>query len=174
MFCNQAVQALSFREDTILPKYGYYFLHNQQPLLAQLAKKVSIDILSKEKWQSVLIRFPPIPVQEKMVAQMCLPEILSNKAEQLEMFLKKYLLLTTIQAAEGIRTYTPIGDLLAEQPLTGLRAKASLTGNGVAMVSKLSKDNSRLAELEACCGCRFRKCSSAATVCARWTSCFVA
>lgn len=64
MFCNQAVQALSFREDTILPKYGYYFLHNQQPLLAQLAKKVSIDILSKEKWQSVLIRFPPIPVQE--------------------------------------------------------------------------------------------------------------
>ena len=35
VFCNQAVQALSFRKDTVLPQYGRYFLLSQQPLLLQ-------------------------------------------------------------------------------------------------------------------------------------------
>ncbi len=150
VFCNQAVQALLFRKDLILPQYGSYFLRSQRPLLLHLANRTTIDNVPKGRLQSVVIRFPPLQVQEKMIAQMRIPEILCERAERLQTLLKNYLLATTIRAAKRAKMYMPIGELLAEQPLTGLRAKASPTGNGVPLVNKLSRDGGRLTGLDNC------------------------
>ena len=150
VFCNQAVQALSFRKDTVLPQYGRYFLLSQQPLLLQLANGTTIPNVSKGKLQSLPIYFPSIPVQKKIVAQMRMPEMLREKAEQIQRLLKQYLPAMTIQAARRTKTCIPIGELLAEPPLTGLRAKASPTGYGLPLVNRLSRDGGRLTGLEGC------------------------
>ena len=150
VYCNQAVQALSFRADTVLPQYGCYFLRSQRPLLLQLANNTLIPYVSKGRLRSVQIRFPPIPVQEKMIAQMRVPELLSETAERLQALLKNYLLAAAIQTARQTRIYRPVGELLAEPPLTGLRAKASSTGNGVPLVNSLPGDGGRLTGLEEC------------------------
>ena len=57
------------------------------------------------------------------------------------------MLAVTAQAARHTKSYLPIGDLLEEAPLTGLRTKASPTGNGIPLVNKLGGGN-RLARLE--------------------------
>jgi len=150
LFCNQAVQAMSFRTDTVLPLYGYYFLRSQRPLLLQLANGTTIPYISKGKLKSVPICFPPISTQERMIAQMRVPEALCEKAEGLQALLKDYLLALTIREAKQTRIYWPIGELLAEEPLTGLRAKTSPTGNGVPLVNKLNSACRRLTDLANC------------------------
>ena len=150
VFCNQAVQALSFRRDTILPLYGCYFLRSRRPLLLQLANGTTIPNVSKGKLKSVPICFPPVPAQERMIAQMRMPEMLHEKAEELQALLKKYLLALTMHEIRRTKVYKPVGELLAEAPLTGLRAKASPTGNGVPLVNKLSRDGGRLTDLADC------------------------
>lgn len=150
VFCNQAVQALSFREDKVLPLYGYYFLRGQRPVLLQLSNSAVIPHVSKTKLQNLPVRYPPLPVQEKMIAQMRIPEALCEKAEGLQTLLKKYLLALTVREARRAKDYLPIGALLAEPPLTGLRAKASPTGNGFPLVNKLSGTGSLLHTLEDC------------------------
>ena len=150
VFCNQAVQALSFQRDKVLPQYGRYFLLSQRPLLLQLANSTIIPNISKGKLQSVLIRYPAISLQEEMVTQMRTPELLKERAERLQGLLKQYLLAVTVQAAGRTKTHMPMGELLAGQPLTGLRVKASPTGNGVPLVNRLDRDGGRLTGLENC------------------------
>lgn len=150
VFCNQAVQALSFREDKILPLYGCYLLRSQRHVLLQLASSAVIPHVSKAKLQNLPVRYPPLSTQEKMIAQMRLPEALCEKAERLQTLLKKYLLALTVREARRARDYLPIGELLAEPPLTGLRAKASPTGNGFPLVNKLGGNGGQLHTLEDC------------------------
>lgn len=150
VFCNQAVQALSFRGDTILPLYGYYVLRYHRPLLEHLANGTTIPHISKGALQSIPIRYPPIHVQQRMIAQMRMPETLCEQAERLRELLKRYLLSLTLQEARRAEVYLPVGELLAEAPLTGLRAKTSPTGNGIPLVSRLSGGVPSLTELEGC------------------------
>lgn len=150
MYCNQAVQALSFRKDLVLPQYGCYFLRSQRPLLNQLANSTTIHHISKKKLQSVQIRFPPLPVQAEIAARLRLSEMLAEKAEQLQSVLNRYLLAEVTRAARQAKTYLPVGELLEEDPLTGLRAKASPTGNGIPLVNKLGGNGGRLTRLEDC------------------------
>lgn len=138
VFCNQAVQALSFREDLVLPLYGYYALLCQRPLLKKLAGKAVIPSISKGKLQEVPIRFPPLRVQEEMIARMRDPEALLQKAERFQSLLGEYLLALTVWEAREAKRYRPVRELLAEPPLTGLRVKASPTGNGIPLVNKLA------------------------------------
>jgi len=147
LFCNQAVQAMSFRKDMVLPWYGYYYLRSQRPLLLQLANACTIPNIPKGKLRTFPIRFPPIPIQEQMIAQMRIPEMLCEMAERLQSLLKRYLLSLTIQEARKARIYRPVGELLEGSPLTGLRAKASPTGNGVPLVNKLNGTSGRLTDL---------------------------
>lgn len=147
MFCNQAVQALSFRRDVILPQFGYYFLRCQRPLLQHLANSTTIRRISKGELQRVQLRYPSLSVQERMIEQVRGPELLAEKAGQFQQLLEKFLLAVTAQAARYTKNYLPIGDLLEEDPLTGLRTKASPTGNGIPLVNKL-RGGGRLARLE--------------------------
>lgn len=150
VFCNQAVQALCFREDKVLPLYGLYLLRSQRPLLLQLANSAVIPNVSKAKLQTLPVRYPPLTVQEQMIARMRIPEALCEKAERLQTLLNKYLLALTVREARRARDYLPIGELLAEPPLTGLRTKASPTGNGLPLVNKLSGTGSLLHTLDDC------------------------
>ena len=136
MFCNQAVQALSFRRDVILPQFGYYFLRSQRPLLQHLANSTTIRRIPKGELQRVQLRYPSLSVQERMIEQVRGPELLAEKAGQFQQLLEKFLLAVTAQAARYTKNYLPIGDLLEEDPLTGLRTKASPTGNGVPQIGR--------------------------------------
>ena len=150
MYCNQAVQALSFREDQVLPLYGYYFLRLQRPLLERLAAKAVIPSISKGKLWTIPVRYPPLQTQRDMVARMREPEELLQKAERFQALLREYLRALTVREARGAGRFAPIGELLEEPPLTGLRAKRSPTGNGIPLVNKPSGNGGCLRSLEDC------------------------
>lgn len=54
--------------DVLNPKFLYYYMSNIAPKLNELATGATIKYLSKKKFQDLVVSFPPVKVQAKIVA----------------------------------------------------------------------------------------------------------
>lgn len=150
MYCNQAVQALYFQADKVLPRFGLYFLQYRRPVLIREANTAVIPYISKRKLQSMEIWYPPISVQRRIVEYMHLAESLCEKAAQLEALVGKFLRMMTLHTAERSRISMPLKELLAGSLRSGLRIKASDAQEGIALVTSLAGTQGRLTSLAGC------------------------
>ena len=150
MYCNQAVQALRFREDQVLPWFAMCYLQSRRPALVRQAGSASIPYISKRKLESMEIRYPPLPVQRRIVELMQLAWALCERAAGLRGLVEKYLRAITLREAEQAGVYKPLGELLEGRPQSGLRAKSSSEGAGIALVSGFGGVEGRLTSLEEC------------------------
>lgn len=137
MFCNQAVQALSFNPDLVLPEYGYYFLQFRRPLLEHLASATTIPYVSKRKLQDLAIYFPSIPAQREIVAHLKTADALRQKASTLQKPLKSLLRSLTIRETQRCRNFLPLEKMLSGPPRPGLRTRTPPEGVKALLISRL-------------------------------------
>lgn len=150
MYCNQAVQALYFRQDKILPQFGYYYLLYRRPTLLRLSKAAVIPYVPKKKLQNMKVQYPPIPVQQEIAAHMRLAESLREQAAKLRELPGEFLRALTMRDAEHPLAHVRLSNLLEGSPQSGLRAKASPNGKGISLVSGFDRPGGRLTSLEGC------------------------
>lgn len=70
MVVNQAIQAMVFDEEQILPEYGLYYLEFYRPWLIQRANTVTIPNLTKEQLSGIPVAFPCLKEQQVIVDQL--------------------------------------------------------------------------------------------------------
>ncbi len=64
---NQAVQAMVFDEERVLPEYAYYYFQFMREQLVETANTVTIPNLTKTQLENMVIFYPQIKEQRRMV-----------------------------------------------------------------------------------------------------------
>ena len=77
MVVNQAIQAMVFDEEQILPEYALYYLEFYRPWLIERANAVTIPNLTKEQLSGIPVVFPCLEEQQVIVDKL-------KRARQLE------------------------------------------------------------------------------------------
>lgn len=84
MYCNQGFKNL-ICGNTILNEYAYWFLYHSTEYLNSLGTGATFKEISKKTVEQIPIPLPPLPEQEKIVAELdCLSGIIEKKKQQLK------------------------------------------------------------------------------------------
>lgn len=109
LMVNQAVQAMVFDENIVLPEYAYYYFQFFRPWLETMANIVTIPNLTKSRLENTYILFPRIEEQKYIVRIMKSAEDMVEKQrrtyQEAERILCSIMERKRRDSLDGNRTY---------------------------------------------------------------------
>lgn len=148
MVCNQAVQAIRFNEQIVLPAFGYYYLMHQAPQLRRLAIRLAAPNLTQSALKEFPICFPSLQLQRRLVRVLENAEAAVRKREAQLPLLERYLsaLFAQLFAAEE-PAYVSLPQLLAQPAQKGLVQRRADSPTGFVAVSSFGESRFLLSDL---------------------------
>lgn len=103
-YANQQINAISFNQHKVLPKYGAYWLLSKKEEINKITPTVTLPIFNQSKVKMLMISYPNVSVQQKIVDY--LDEKTSAIDTQVELLDKKKDAYTRLKKAMINRTVT--------------------------------------------------------------------
>ncbi|EGR2223370.1 restriction endonuclease subunit S [Vibrio parahaemolyticus] len=79
---NQQINSVTFNEEKVFPKYGYYALARLKPVLEAIAPATTVAIVSKSKFEELEIPLPPLAEQKRIAAILDKADAIRQKRKQ--------------------------------------------------------------------------------------------
>ncbi|EIO4561453.1 restriction endonuclease subunit S [Vibrio parahaemolyticus] len=79
---NQQINSVTFNEEKVFPKYGYYALARLKPVLEAMAPATTVAIVSKSKFEELEIPLPPLAEQKRIAAILDKADAIRQKRKQ--------------------------------------------------------------------------------------------
>ncbi|HAS6196797.1 TPA: restriction endonuclease subunit S [Vibrio vulnificus] len=79
---NQQINSVTFDENLVFPKYGYYALSRLKPILESIAPATTVAIVSKSKFEELEIPLPPLDEQKRIAAILDKADAIRQKRKQ--------------------------------------------------------------------------------------------
>lgn len=148
VYCNQAVQALEFDRNKILPKYAYYYLRFSEPILAELSTGTTIPNLTNQSLKNFTIAYPGLKEQECIVRRLKTAETFYETATRFEKLLGELSQTYVTLAAAETADYRPLTSVLTELPRIGWQGSEGDDGTEMRVVTGLRRREGGPAEPE--------------------------
>lgn len=79
---NQQINSVTFDENKVFPKFGYYALSRLKPILQSMAPATTVAIVSKSKFEELQIPLPPLAEQKRIAAILDKADAIRQKRQQ--------------------------------------------------------------------------------------------
>ncbi|HIF9325696.1 TPA: restriction endonuclease subunit S [Photobacterium damselae] len=79
---NQQINSVTFNEQKVFPKYGYYALKRLKPILESIAPSTTVAIVNKSNFEALEIPLPPLKEQQRIAAILDKADAIRQKRKQ--------------------------------------------------------------------------------------------
>ncbi|WP_081304287.1 restriction endonuclease subunit S [Aliivibrio fischeri] len=79
---NQQINAVTFDETKVFPKYGYYALKRLKPILESIAPSTTVAIVNKSTFEALDIPLPPLEEQKRIAVILDKADAIRQKRKQ--------------------------------------------------------------------------------------------